>query len=190
MLRGFRAAVLSVLALALLAGPAFAGSLPSEHFAYSFPVEIERCGTTWTGTYSSEGVALLRFTDDDSPPLFTLNYSTTIVWTDALNPERTYTAVLQGMWKDQSATLVEGTIYEFEAIEVGQPYTIRTPDGRIVMHDRGLIRWRSLIDTKGDDDGGNDEFLADLGGAFRGRFPSFDLTTEEFCAIIDEAAAG
>lgn len=190
MFRRLRAIGLAMAALTVWAPTASAGQVVMEHYGYSFPVEIDRCGTTWTGTYHAEGVAVLRLTGETTPPMAQFNYLNTIVWTDVAAAERTYIVVMQGMYRDVSATLVEGTIYEFEAIEVGQPYTIRTPDGRIVMHDRGLIRWRFLVDTKGDDDGGTDEYLAELGGEFHGRFPSFDLTSDDFCAIVDEAAAG
>ena len=90
----------------------------------------------------------------------------------------------QGMYKDLKIVNVEGTIYTFEATESGRPYTLTDQDGNRVYFDKGLLVRQFTVDTKGDDNLDNDEFiegsfsiLADHGG-----HPGFYI--EDWCAEV------
>ena len=75
------------------------------------------------------------------------------------------------------------------AIERGQPFSIRALDGTVVLRDRGMLKTTFMVDTKGDLNLDNDEFIEAGFEILKdaGRHPGFYLEEEEFCAFIDEA---
>ena len=81
---------------------------------------------------------------------------------------RTMTIDSQGLYMDLRATLVAGTTYRFVAQEAGQPFVARDDSGAVLFHDRGLLRTTFLVDTKGDNDLENDEFIDRRLGALGG----------------------
>jgi hypothetical protein len=90
----------------------------------------------------------------------------------------------RGVYNEIKATQVEGTVYEFVAIEAGQPFVIRDAAGRVVSRDRGVIRHTFLFDTLGDGQPGG-VFLEELSDAVHGPHPAF---AEDF-PFCDIAAA-
>jgi hypothetical protein len=92
--------------------------------------------------------------------------------------------VHQGLFKDQRIELVEGTIYRFTAIETGRPVSGIAPDGTKINLDRGRIRYTFFIDTQGDADPGNDEFLAEAEPDVAGPHPVF-VGDAGFCDLLD-----
>ena len=65
----------------------------------------------------------------------------------------------QGQYRDLHITNVEGTVYTFESQETGRPYTLTDMNGNKVFFDRGRLLTTFQVDTKGDDDLSNDEFI-------------------------------
>jgi hypothetical protein len=55
-----------------------------------------------------------------------------------------------GLVSEIKATLVSGTIYEFVAIEAGQPFVLEDAAGNVIVRDRGVIRHTAPFDTLGD----------------------------------------
>ena len=95
----------------------------------------------------------------------------------------------QGLFKDLRITHVEGTIYQFVAIEVGQPFVIRDEQGKRLIHDRGHLTTTFQVDTLGDTDLDNDVFID---GSFSllkdaGRHPGFYF---DFCAFMQDYFLG
>jgi hypothetical protein len=82
------------------------------------------------------------------------------------------------------ATLVSGTVYEFETIESGRPFIIRDSAGRVVVKDRGSIRSTVTFDTLGDGQPGGIE-LDVVFDRVSGPHPGFDMTEEEFCGVVE-----
>ena len=82
------------------------------------------------------------------------------------------------------ATQVEGTDneYEFTQIESGQPFVVEDSSGRVVLRDRGSIRFHVVFDTGGDDVPGG-EFVDFLGLEVRGPHPGFYT---EFCRVAGD----
>jgi hypothetical protein len=98
---------------------------------------------------------------------------------------RWFTVEGNGLYKDRKITLVEGTTYQFDAIETGQPFVVRDIDGELVMRDRGLLHTRFQVDTKGDADLSNDEFIEDSWELVRdsGAHPGFDV---DYCQMAKD----
>jgi hypothetical protein len=85
-----------------------------------------------------------------------------------------------GVFNEIRATRVEGNIFEFEAVEAGQPFVVYDSAGNLVLRDRGSIHHRILFDTEGDNQPGG-VFIADLEPDVHGPHPGFDT---DFCEII------
>jgi len=65
----------------------------------------------------------------------------------------------QGLYKDLTITKVEGTVYTFVSQETGRPYTLTDMNGNRVFFDHGRLLTTFQVDTKGDADLSNDEFI-------------------------------
>jgi hypothetical protein len=88
------------------------------------------------------------------------------------------TITAKAVFNETKARRVEGTIFEFAAVEAGQ-FRMYDSDGRLVARDRGSLHYRVLFDTEGDDVPGG-IFVEDLGVVARGQHPGFD----DFCGLI------
>jgi hypothetical protein len=83
------------------------------------------------------------------------------------------------IFNEIKATRVEGNIFEFEAVEAGQPFKLYDADGNLVARDRGSIHHHALFDTQGDDVPGGIQ-LEELPPEVHGPHPGFD----NFCDLI------
>lgn len=116
---------------------------------------------------------------------FLINFNVTFrnVWT---NPETGKWFVVRGrsLFHEIKATHVDGDIYEFVAIEAGQPFVLEDSSGRVVVRDRGVIRFTTLFDTLGDGEPGGD-FVEDVDIDIHGPHAGFDEDFP-FCEIAAE----
>lgn len=80
------------------------------------------------------------------------------------------------------ARRVEGSIFKVVTIQAGQPFVVENSAGEVVLRDRGVIRFRILFDTRGDDVPGGVE-VEFLGADVRGPHPGFDA---DFCEIASD----
>ena len=170
------------LLLTAIAAPVLAKPLVREHYSGSDAFLIEDgCGHDWNVEVTFSGLFMLKSGrhGDPTPYLFD-NYRYREVWTAVDDPSLVIIHEGNGLYKDLRITLVEGTTYHFQALESGQPSVWRSADGTILFRDRGSIIWDFTVDTKGDDDLGNDEFLFDTAPTIRGPHP--ELVSEDFCA--------
>ncbi len=55
-----------------------------------------------------------------------------------------------GLFHEIKATQISGTVYEFQAVEAGQPFVIEDSAGNVIVRDRGVIRHTAIFDTLGD----------------------------------------
>jgi hypothetical protein len=88
------------------------------------------------------------------------------------------------VFNEVKATRVEGNIFKFVAIEAGQPFVIEDSAGRVVVRDRGVIRYSILFDTLGDDEPGG-ELVEEFEPDVRGPHPGFDEDFD-FCAVATD----
>ena len=89
-----------------------------------------------------------------------------------------------GVFNEVKATRVSGTVFRFVAIEAGQPFVIEDSAGRVVVRDRGVIRYTILFDTLGDDTPGG-EVIEEFEPVVRGPHPAFSDDVD-FCAIATD----
>jgi hypothetical protein len=178
--------------VAALAAPAAAAPLEHDKYAGTDSWVLEDfCGTDWNVESTFSGNFMLKAPRGDNPtPYFFDKYRWSDVLTDVNDPSRVFTVSGNGLWRDQHITLVEGTIYHFEVIEAGSPVTVRV-DGKVIVRDRGSIVWEFTVDTKGDADLSNDEFVSGEGPtAIHGPHPELLMEDAERCALLNEALDG
>ena len=170
---------------ALVVEPAQAAPLVSEHYSGTDSGSFDDCGFQIDFASTFGGVFMLKEgrRGDATPYLFD-NYSYDDVFTNPATGAW-FTRHGEGMYKDLHIVNVEGTVYRFEAMEVGQPFVIRDSDGNVVIRDRGALRVGFTVDTLGDDNldndifiEGTDELLAD-----NGQHPGFYA---DFCDIAND----
>jgi hypothetical protein len=170
--------------------PVTVGAKPLQREHYSFQdsdtFTDTDCGAPITIDYTAEfsGLFMLKKGRAGDPtPYYFDNYSGVETYTNTANG-KTAMLVHQGLYKDQRIEHVEGTIYRFTAIETGRPVTAYGPDGKKLVFDAGRIRYSFLVDTKGDSDLSNDEFLGDDEPQVAGPHPVF-FGEVTFCDLLD-----
>lgn len=163
--RAIRASSLSVAAMiglpmVVALGPsisAHAAPLEREHYSGTDSYTDKSCGFDIEYESTFEGTFMLKAPHrDGAPPYVFNNYETHEVLTAN---GRTLTQDHQGLYKNVKITLVEGTVYQYVALEAGQPFVIRDSDGNVLYRDRGALKTTFQFDTKGDADPANDEFI-------------------------------
>jgi hypothetical protein len=172
----------TLLALAL-AGPVQAAPIEREHYSGTDSFSFDDCGFVIHNEVVFEGLFMLKAPrTDGSPPYYFDRYH--VVETLTANG-RTATIEHRGLYKDLRITHVEGTIYQFVAMEAGRPFTVRDGDGNVLIRDRGVLVTTFQVDTKGDSDLENDEFIEGSWSLLKdaGSHPGFYI---DFC---EEATA-
>ena len=102
------------------------------------------------------------------PVLNRFSYSET--WTNAESGEW---FVIRGntTFNEVKSTRVEGSIFEFRAIEAGQPFVVEDSGGKVVVRNSGSVHVTYLFDTLGDEEPGG-ERVADVDLWIAGPHPS------------------
>jgi len=170
------AAALLALALAV---PVQAAPIEYVHYSGTDSFNFDDCGFVIHDEVVFEGVFMLKAPrTEGAPPRYFDNYHS--IETLTANG-RTATIEHQGLYKDLHITLVEGTIYEFVAMEAGQPFVVRDGDGNILIRDRGVLVTTFRVDTQGDTDLSNDVFIEGSWSLLKdaGSHPGFYI---DFCA--------
>ena len=90
-----------------------------------------------------------------------------------------FTVTGKGVFNEVRARHVEGNVFEFWAVEAGQPFVVYDSDGNLVLRDRGALRHHILFDTLGDDRPGG-VVVADLGTQVHGPHPGWE-TDADYC---------
>jgi hypothetical protein len=169
----------------LCAVPAAAqAARPLDHVHYEFAASFteEDCGLTIDFDFSISGLATLREVkgSEGQAYLGTDNFRFRQVMT---NTDTGAWMVVRGngMSKELRATQIEGDIWEFTAMDVGQ-FVIENSDGEVVLKDRGQISYRFVFDTLGDGQPGGDVLEEEITGV-HGPHPSLDV---DFCTVVND----
>ena len=162
-------------------------SANESHYSYIDRFTYTDCGFTVNGTVTGSGMFRLRpGRHGDATPYVFDNYEWHIVSTNPANG-KWFREDGNGLYRDLHITNVSGTVYTFVAQETGRPYSLTAMDGTKVVVDRGRLLTTFQVDTHGDDDLSNDEFiegswaLLDENGSHPGFF--FD---GDFCGIVQD----
>jgi hypothetical protein len=162
-------------------------SANAQHYSFIDFFTYSDCGLTVNGRVDGSGQFRLRPGHQGDPtPYYFDNYVRHIVSTNPANG-KWFTEDAQGLYRDLKITNVSGTIYTFVAQETGRPYTLTTMDGTKMFFDRGRLLTTFQVDTHGDDDLSNDEFIDGSWSllAENGSHPGF-FFDGEWCDIVQE----
>jgi hypothetical protein len=126
-----------------------------DHYSGTNTYTVTDCDFTLEGQSEFHGKALLRVVKPGEAFLVRDKFWFRDVLT---NPDTGKWFVIRGngLYHEIKRTLVSGTIFQFVAIEAGQPLVIEDSSGRVVVRDRGVIRHTFLFDTLGDGEPGGD----------------------------------
>ena len=182
-MRRFILSVCLLGALVAAAAPASATVVERQHYsgteAFAFPF----CDFPLDVVSTFRGNYVIRATDGEAF-LIRDTFRRVDVMT---NPEtgEWFTIRHTAVFHEIKATLIEGTIYQFVAVEAGQPFVIVDSEGNVVVRDRGMIRHTFLADTLGDGVPSAEEIpdtdVHDISGPHEGFSEDFD-----FCALAAE----
>jgi hypothetical protein len=178
----FAVAVFATAAVMIFGGaPAGATVVERGHYSDSYSFSYDDCGFDVLVEGTASGHFRIRTGKGKTATAFFLNdnFSYTETHTNA-DTGAFLTIKGNGVFNEIRATRVEGNVFEFEAVEAGQPFAIYDSAGNLVLRDRGSIHHHALFDTGGDDVPGG-EFIEDLGADVHGPHPGFDT---DFCEII------
>lgn len=173
--------------LAFGAAAAAATVIERETFSGTDSFTEDGCGFPLAVEATFSGRAHIRVDRGGEAFLQQLNITFRDVWT---NTETGRYFVLRGhsVFKELKATRVDGDVYEFTAIEAGQPFVLEDAAGNVVARDRGVIRGTFLFDTLGDGMPGG-EFIADTSLSVHGPHPGF-ADDFPFCEIAEQLTTG
>src|SRR5919109_1711589 len=171
------ATLLATAALVAGALPAGATIFEKGRFSEEFSFTYDDCGFPVSVEGTDKGQFRIRQgTGADATAFFLrLTHSYQEIHT---NVETGEWFLLRGRrtFNEVKATRVEGTTFQFVAIEAGQPFVIENSAGEVVIRDRGVIRYTILFDTEGDDVPGGvtiEEFEPVVRGPHPGFFADF-----------------
>jgi hypothetical protein len=169
--------------LGLGAAPAGAKVIDQEHYSGTDSFSFTDCGFTLDVVSTFHGQANLRVLPGGEAFLTRDKFWYVDRYT---NPDTGGSFEVRGntLFHEIRGTLVSGTIYEFVAIEAGQPFVIYDSAGHVVLRDRGVLVHDILFDTLGDGMPGG-ELVADLGTAVHGPHPGF-ADDFSFCDLAAE----
>ncbi len=184
--RGMKAGLTALAAIAVLAFgavPAAGTVIESGFYSGTDSYSFDDCGFTLNGESEFSGHFVLRADKDGEAFYIKDNFSHRDVLT---NPDTGLWFVIRGngLFSEITATQVSGNIYEFVAIEAGQPFVIEDSAGNVIVRDRGVIRTTALFDTLGDGVPGA-EFIEETHLSVHGPHPGF-ADDFPFCEIAAE----
>lgn len=129
------------------------------HYHYSNAFTYSDCGPTVVGVEEHSGQFRLKTGRQGDPtPYYFDNYEWHVVSTNPDNG-KWFREDGQGLYRDLHITNVDGTVYTFVSQETGRPYTLTDMNGNRVFFDHGRLLTTFQVDTKGDDNLDNDEFI-------------------------------
>ena len=157
------------------------------HYSYIDKFTYSDCGFTVNGVRAGNGSFHLRTgKHGDATPYLFDNYEWHVVQTNPANG-KWFREDGQGQYRDLHITKVEGTVYTFVSQETGRPYSLTDMNGNKVFFDRGRLLTTFQVDTKGDDDLSNDEFIEGSWEllAETGSHPGF-FFDGDFCDVVTD----
>ena len=174
------AALAAMAVLAFGAGPAGATVVEKGFYSGTDSSSFDDCGFRLDVESTFSGHFVLRAVKGGEAFLGKDNFRFRDVLT---NPKTGEWFVVRGngLFSEIKATQVSGNIYEFVAIEAGQPFVLEDSAGHVIVRDRGVIRHTALFDTLGDGEP-SAELIEETHTSVRGPHPGF-AEDFPFCEI-------
>ena len=180
---GFAVRTCAVAATAALVAVAPAGAAIYDREIYKddYAFSYDECGFPVDVTGRTvQRLTLRTGTGPDEGAFFLHNrYSYVETHTNA-ETGNSLTIEMRGLFHELKATRVSGSVFEFTAIEAGQPFSLYDSDGDLVLRDRGSVQLHIVADTLGDAEPGG-EIVAELEPRLNGPHPSWDT---DHCSMI------
>jgi hypothetical protein len=146
---------------------------------------------TECGTYARESTFSGRFMIKDATSATNgqfFYFENRVEYADVItNPETGayFTVTGSSLFKESHARLVEGTVFTYNTIEVGQPFVVTDMAGKVVLRDVGLIEVSYVFDSLGDGAPGGPLVEEPQLVRVAGPHPGFE-DTFDFCALADQ----
>ena len=185
--------------LAIAAVLAAAWAVPAQAELYEHHVEsgtetenFEECGKQLRMDTVYSAKSLTRTGKHDLETAFFGHFQVDYVDTITnLANGKYYTIEGHVLNKDVKAVPEDGTLFVFDTIEVGRPFTVTDMSGETRIRERGQLRYTYLFDTQGNDGpDGNPApggiSLEDLSVKVAGPHAGFSMTEEEWCELQDD----
>jgi hypothetical protein len=183
--RSFLAATVLAVAAVVIFGTAPAGATIVDRGTYTdaYSFGYNDCGFDVSVEGTASGHFLIRAGKGRRDTAFFLNDNYSYVETHTnVDTGAFFTVKANAIFHEIKATRLEGNLFEFEAVEAGQPFAIYDSDGKLVLRDRGSIHHRAIFDTLGDDVVGG-EFIEDLEPDVNGPHPGFE---SDLCTVVTD----
>jgi hypothetical protein len=178
--RTVAASLIAAVATLMICTSASAKVIGHQHFSDTYSFGYDDCGFPVDGTGQVSGLDQLRVLPGGQAFLDLNRQSFREVHTN-VDTGKWFVVRGHSLYHEIRGTQVEGNIYEFTAIQAGQPFVIEDSSGRVVVRDRGVIRETYLFDTLGDGVPGG-EFLGYTSIVVHGPHPGF-ADDFPFCEI-------
>jgi hypothetical protein len=177
------AGVAAAAVVVLGASPALATVVDSGHYTAAYSFSYDDCGFVVNVDGTASGHFRIREGKGKDATAFFVNDNFSYAETHT-NPATGafFTVTGNGVFNEVKATRVEGTIFEFAAVEAGQPFVLSDADGNVVVRDRGSLHHHALFDTEGDNVPGGVE-IEHLGTDVHGPHFAFE---NDLCPLITE----
>ena len=160
-------------AATIVEGSKFAGE---DHFSY------DDCGFVVDGVSEFEGQYHIRAGKNTNATAFFLHEQVTFLETHVRASDgATIYVSANRLFQETQAIRLTGNEFAFRSTLAGQPFTVTSSDGRILVRDRGSISQTLVFDTEGDDVPGG-IFVEELDLRLNGPHPGFDV---DFCGLFD-----
>lgn len=174
---------LILIAMLAFGRPAAATVIDQEHYSGTDSFSFDDCGFTLDVQIEFYGQRLFRVEAGGQAFLIKDKFWYREVLT---NPDTGKWFVIRGntLFHEIQGTQVSGTVYEFVAVEAGQPFVIEDAAGNVIVRDRGVIRHTTLFDTLGDSMPGG-IFIEETESVVHGPHPGF-ADDFPFCEIAAE----
>ncbi len=185
------------LAIAAVLAAAWAAPAQAERYEHttesgSFTDTFEECGKELRQDTVFSSKSITRTGKGDLATAFFGHFQVDFVDTITnLANGKYYTIEGHLMSKDTKAVPQGGTLFVFDTIEVGQPFTVTDMNGVTRIRERRQLRFKYLFDTGGNDGpDGNPApggiTLQDISVKIAGPHAGFEMTEEEWCALQDD----
>jgi hypothetical protein len=174
---------LAVAAMLALGAPAGATVIGQEHYSGTDTYSFNDCGF-WLDA-ESEFYGQILFRVDPGGEAFLVKDK--FWYRDVLTNRDTgewFVLRGNGLFHETKAKHIEGNVYEFTAVEAGQPFVIEDSAGKVIVRDRGVIRHTAIFDTLGDGVP-SAEFIEETHTSVHGPHPGF-ADDFPFCEIAAE----